>query len=51
MKLHAERSRVTFRLGDATVKGSGLQPEFDGVGWTVLRNAIYEGRRGVNRGR
>ena len=44
MKLRAERSRVTFRLRDATVKGSGLQPEFDGVGWTVLRDAIYEGR-------
>ena len=43
-KLRTERTRSAFRLRDAAVKGSGLQPEFRDAGWPAVRNAIYEGR-------
>ena len=52
MKLRTERTRShprifnppAFRLRDAAVKGSGLQPEFHDAGWPAVRKAIYEGR-------
>ncbi len=44
MKLRAEQTRSAFRLRDAAVKGSGLQPEFSDAGWPAVRKAIYEGR-------
>ena len=44
MKLRTERTRSAFRLRDAAVKGSGLQPEFRDAGWPAVRKAIYEGR-------
>ena len=43
-KLRTERTRSAFRLRDAAVKGSGLQPEFRDAGWPAVRKAIYEGR-------
>ena len=44
MKLRTERTRSAFRLRDAAVEGSGLQPEFRDAGWPAVRKAIYEGR-------
>lgn len=36
-----------FRLRDASVDGNGLRPAFAGGEWSVLRDAIYEGRGSV----
>ncbi len=47
MKLRSERARTSFRLRDAAVAGSGLQPELRGAGWPAVRNAIYERSRVV----
>lgn len=44
MKLRTERTRAAFRLRDAAVDGSGLQPEFRDADWPAVREAIYEGR-------
>jgi hypothetical protein len=30
-----------FQLPDCSVDGTGLNPEFDGAGWTVIRDAAY----------
>ncbi|MGQ0530122.1 MAG: DUF2191 domain-containing protein [Panacagrimonas sp.] len=35
-----------FKLRDASVKGEGLQPEFENATWEQIRAAIYEGRGG-----
>lgn len=35
-----------FELPDASFKGEGLQPEFEGAGWEKIRAAIYEGHGG-----
>jgi len=37
--------REGFRLRRATFKGEGVSPEFEGEGWTALRDAIYAQRR------
>jgi Arc/MetJ family transcription regulator len=39
-RLRGER----FRLRDASVDGTGLQPEFRDAGWERVRDAAYEGR-------
>jgi Bacterial antitoxin of type II TA system, VapB len=41
-----QRKRKPFKLRDASFKGTGMTPEFQGVGWDKLREAIYEGRGG-----
>lgn len=33
-----------FRLRDASFRGDGLQPEFQGASWDRFLDAIYEGR-------
>lgn len=33
-----------FRLRDASVGGSGLQPEFRDASWERIRDATYDGR-------
>jgi len=38
---HEKPQRVHIR--PVTTKGHGLSPEFRNSGWTVLRNAAYEG--------
>lgn len=42
----AERQRKVkpFKLRDASFKGTGLSPEFEGASWEKLRDAIYEDR-------
>lgn len=42
----AERQRKVkpFKLRDASFKGTGLSPEFEGASWEKLRDAIYEER-------
>ena len=46
-KVLAERKAPKkFRLGDGSVGGQGLQPEFQGASWEKIRAAIYEGRGG-----
>lgn len=35
-----------FKLRDASFKGEGLQPEFEGASWDKIRAAIYEGHGG-----
>lgn len=35
-----------FKLRDASFRGEGLQPEFEGASWEKIRSAIYEGRGG-----
>ncbi|MBX7245029.1 MAG: type II toxin-antitoxin system VapB family antitoxin [Candidatus Sumerlaeaceae bacterium] len=34
--------RGTFRLRDASFKGQGLHPEFEGASWDKIRDAAYE---------
>jgi Bacterial antitoxin of type II TA system, VapB len=41
-----KRKRKPFKLRDASFKGTGVTPEFQGAGWDKLREAIYEGRGG-----
>ena len=36
----------SFKLGDGSFKGEGLQPEFAEAGWDEIRRAIYEGHGG-----
>lgn len=45
-KVLAERSRKAkpFKLRDASFKGTGMTPEFEGASWDKIRDAIYEGR-------
>ena len=45
-KVLAERSRKAkpFKLRDASFKGAGMTPEFEGASWDKIRDAIYEGR-------
>ena len=45
-KVVAERSAKAkpFKLRDASFKGTGLSPEFQGASWEKIRDAIYEGR-------
>jgi hypothetical protein len=40
--LRSRRTVGPFRLRDASVSGSGLQPEFRDVGWDRIRDALYE---------
>lgn len=42
--LREERAGREFTLRDASVDGSGLQPEFRDRSWADLRDAAYEGR-------
>ena len=43
MKLRTERTRSAFRLRDAAVEGSGLQPEFRDAGWPAVRRGHLRG--------
>ena len=45
-KVLAERSHKAkpFKLRDASFKGTGMTPEFEGASWDKIRDAIYEGR-------
>jgi hypothetical protein len=45
-KVVAERSRKAkpFKLLDASFKGTGMTPEFEGASWDKIRDALYEGR-------
>jgi hypothetical protein len=46
-RIVAERKRsATFRLRNATFKGTGLQPGAAGSSWDRLREMAYEGRGG-----
>lgn len=38
-----EGARAPFTLRDASVGGSGLQPEFRDATWSKMREAAYEG--------
>lgn len=42
----SERRRPPFQLRDASFRGEGLQPEFEGATWDRLRDAAY-GERGA----
>jgi hypothetical protein len=44
LALAERRSRKPFRLKDASVGGSGLQPEAQKLTWEQLLNLGYEGR-------
>lgn len=45
--LRAEKgTQVPFRLRDASVGGSGLQPEFQDETWATMRRAAYRDQRG-----
>ena len=46
LRLRAESGRAGFELRDASVEGSGLQPEFRDQDWSKLREAAYEDRGG-----
>jgi hypothetical protein len=46
LRLHSEPGRTGFKLRDASVGGTGLQPEFRGQDWSKLRAAAYEDRGG-----
>jgi hypothetical protein len=41
--LREKKTKSSFRLRDASVKGDGLTPEFADAGWDRIRDAIYEG--------
>lgn len=36
------RGAKAFALGDASVTGNGLQPEFRDAGWDAIRDAAYD---------
>jgi hypothetical protein len=38
------KRKKPFKLRDASVKGKGLQPEFQDASWQKLRDLIYTGR-------
>ena len=44
--LSERKQKKKFKLRDASVKGNGLQPEFQGASWEKIREAIYEGHGG-----
>ena len=44
-----EKNRPAFKLRDGSVGGKGLTPEFRGVPWGRIRDAIYEDRGGRGR--
>jgi hypothetical protein len=46
MALDGRRRKGRFRLRDASVKGSGLQPSVKGASWDRIRELAYEGRGG-----
>ena len=46
LRIRAEPGRTGFKLRDASVEGSGLQPEFRDQDWSKLREAAYEDRGG-----
>lgn len=39
-----EQKEAPFKLGDGSVGGNGLSPEFQNARWEKIRDAIYEGR-------
>jgi hypothetical protein len=45
-KVVAERNAKSkpFKLRDGSVRGEGLQPEFQNASWDQIRDLIYEGR-------
>jgi hypothetical protein len=46
-KVMAEKkSEPKFKLGDGSVGGNGLTPEFQNATWKQIRDACYEGRGG-----
>ena len=44
LSLELERQSKKFHLKDKSVKGHGLQPEFQGKSWSDIREAAYEDR-------
>lgn len=42
LSLEAEQHAKTFHMTDRSVKGRGLQPEFEGKSWADIREAAYE---------
>lgn len=47
LRLRSEPERTRgFKLRDAKVEGTGLQPEFRDQDWSKLREAAYEDRGG-----
>ena len=42
LSLEAEQHAKKFHLIDRSVKGRGLQPEFEGKSWSDIREAAYE---------
>ena len=44
--LRTDRNAEPFKLRDASVGGSGLQPPYRDAEWSRIREAIYEGRGG-----
>jgi hypothetical protein len=45
-KVVAERTAKAkpFKLRDGSVRGEGMQPEFQDASWDQIRDLIYEGR-------
>lgn len=42
--VQTRKSRGRFKLRGASFKGKGLQPGVAGLGWSQLRDLIYDGR-------
>ena len=42
--LSSQRPRRRFKLKDASYRGKGLRPEFQGAPWAAMRDEIYEDR-------
>lgn len=42
--LKEQRTRPQFTLRDASFRGAGISPAFEGARWDPIRDAIYEGR-------
>lgn len=47
MAMKVDREASGFTRRDASVGGRGLAPEFQDADWTVIREAVYEGRGGL----
>lgn len=46
LALSERRAKLSFKLRDASVDGSGLQPDVAGRSWEEIRAMGYEGRGG-----
>ena len=43
-ELKVRSDKNDFLLRNESVKGNGLQPEFEGQGWAKIKEEIYKGR-------